>query len=405
MSNINVIDKIKIKVGAWALKDVQNSDLSERFKRWFSPHNIYTRQSSNILANNETIFAAVSRLSNSLGSLPLKLLDKEYRQVYDHIAAELIIQPNPNMTGYDFIRTMEAIRDTEGNAYAMKEYDATYQPKALWILDPNKVKEVIEEDSKELWYEIEGHKGRYYVHNMDIIHVKHIHGYGYRGISPLKVLTNTRDYDAKVRNFSLKQIDSAITASFILKMASHVNDKSKESTLESFRRFYQDNGGVLIQEQGTEITDIGQRNFIDTKIFETEKITRTRVASVYNMPPHMLGEVENTNYSTMEQMTLEFVQMTMVPIARQYEMEFNQKILTASDRRKGLYFKFNLNALLRGDMKTRGDFYFKGVRSGLFKPNEIRAWEDLPPDKNGDKLYVSGDLYPIDQPRQKGGSK
>lgn len=406
MSALNLITKIRRRMGAWiagtTLKNAKAStSLYDRFRTWFEPYNIFTRRSSYTLATNETIFAAVSRLSNSMGALPLKLL-QNFKPVDDHWAADLMIhEPNPNMNSFDFIRTMEALRNTEGNSYAIKEYDRYFMPKALWVLDPGRVREVIEKKSKELWYEIRGDNGTYYAHNSEVIHVKHVHGFGYRGISPVDVLRNTVDFDAKVKEFSLDQIDHAVTASFILEMATHVGEKKKREVLESFERFYKDNGGVLIQEMGTKITELEKKAFIDTKLFEVERITRTRVASVYNMPAHMLGETEGVNYASMEQMALEYVQGTLVPIATQYEKEFNRKLLTREERRRGLYFKFNVNALLRGDMKTRGEFYFKGVRSMLFKPNEIRAWEDLPPEEGGDKLYRSGDLYPIDQPKKR----
>lgn len=374
------------------------------FAKWFLPHNIFTRRSTHTLATNETIFAAVSRLSNSMGALPLKLKDSNYREVNDHYAADLLVrQPNPNTSSFDFLRTMEAIRNITGNAYAIKEYDKYYVPVALWILDPGKVTEVIEKNTRELWYEIEGESGRYYAHNTEVVHLKHIHGFGYRGISPIDVLRGTLDFDAKVKEFSLDQIDTAITASFILEMAGSFDEGKKQEILENFRNFYKDNGGVLFQEQGAKITPIEKEAFIDTKIFEVERITRTRVATVFNMPPHMLGEIEKSSFASMEQLNLEYVQGTLVPIATQYEKEFNRKLLTPDDWRGGLYFKFNVNSLLRGDMKSRGEFYFKGVRSMLFKPNEIRAWEDLPPEPGGDVLYRSGDLYRIDEENKKTG--
>ncbi|MFM9785430.1 phage portal protein, partial [Streptomyces scabiei] len=87
-------------------------------------------------------------------------------------------------------------------------------------------------------------------------------------------------------------------------------------------------------------------------------------------------------------------------IATQYEKEFNRKLLTEKERKSGYYFKFSMNALLRGDMQTRGNFYQQGIRSGWFKPNEVRAWEDLPPEEGGDTLYLSKDLFPIDQVAQ-----
>ena len=368
------------------------------FARWFSPTNIFTKRTNHTLATNETIFAAISRLSNSLASLPLKLLDKNFNQVTDHPIAELLTySPNPNMNAFEFLRTMEVLRNTTGNAYAIKDYDSRYQVRALWILDPSRVTEVIEATTKELWYEIQGDNGVYYVHNMDVVHVKHIHGYGYRGISPIDVLRNTVDFEGKIKQLSLDMMDSAVKASFILQLAANVSDEKKKEIYENFRKFYSENGGVLIQELGVKIDPI-KREFLDTKVFEAEKITRTRVASVFNLPAYMLGETQGVNYNSMEQLALEFVQGTLGVNVVQYEKEFNRKLLTPEERRRGLYWKFNLKALLRGNTKDQAEYYFKGVRSMWLTPNEIRALEDLPPMEGGDKLYRSKDMEPIDAP-------
>jgi len=368
------------------------------FARWFEPYNIFTKRTNHTLATNETIFAAISRLSNSLASLPLKLLDKNFNQVTDHPIAELLTySPNPNMNAFEFLRTMEVLRNTTGNAYAIKDYDSRYQVRALWILDPSRVTEVIETTTKELWYEIQGDNGVYYVHNMDVVHVKHVHGYGYRGISPIDVLRNTVDFEGKIKQLSLDMMDSAVKASFILQLAANVSDEKKKEIYENFRKFYSENGGVLIQELGVKIDPI-KREFLDTKVFEAEKITRTRVASVFNLPAYMLGETQGVNYNSMEQLALEFVQGTLGVNVVQYEKEFNRKLLTPEERRRGLYWKFNLKALLRGNTKDQAEYYFKGVRSMWLTPNEIRALEDLPPMEGGDKLYRSKDIEPIDTP-------
>lgn len=370
------------------------------FVKWFLPKSIFASRTGNTLASNETIFAAVTRLSNSMAVLPLKLY-QDFTQVITNTSDMLANTPNPNMTSFEFIRVMETMRNTTGNGYALKMYDNKYQVQSLLVLDPSRVNPVIEKDTNELWYEVDGEKGRYYVHNMDMIHVKHIYtigsGYGYKGISPIDVLRNTVDFDAEVRKFSLDQMDTAIKASFILEMATHLSQEKRTEILNNFTQFYQENGGVIIQEAGMKVNSIN-RNFIDTKVFEVEKITRSRVATVYNVPLHMLGETEGSSYASMEQLSIEFVTYTLLPIVRQYEQEFNRKLLTPQERLRGLYYKFNVSALLRGDMQTRGEFYFKGIRSAFFKPNEVRAWEELPPDPNGDKLYISGDLYPIDLP-------
>ena len=88
-----------------------------------------------------------------------------------------------------------------------------------------------------------------------------------------------------------------------------------------------------------------------------------------------------------------YVQHTLPPV-RQYEMEFNRKLLTPEARQRGLYWKFNSNAFLRGDMKTRGEFYLKGVIIHDVHPNEIRM-EELPPDAWRREAYLERRSYPL----------
>ena len=373
------------------------------FKSWFEPKSIFISQAANALATNETIFSAISQLANGMASMPLKLL-KDFEEQHNPISDLMETAPNPNATSFNWINNMETIRNTFGNALAIKEYDSRYQVKSLWILDPTRVTPMIEANTKELWYRINGDSGSfgkentYYVHHLDIIHVKHIHTTGYWGINPLDVLKNTADFDAKVRTFSLKQLEGAIHAGFVLKMAANISEDKKKATLNSFKQFYQENGGVLLEEQGVTIREVQSREYIDPKLFEANKITITRVATVYNMPPHKLGLTEGSSYNAMEQRDLEYVQGTLMPVARQYEQEFNLKLLTPEQRRAGYYWKFNLNALLRGDFAKRLDGYFKGIRSGVYTPNDVRKLEDLPPVKEGgDELYMSKDMIPIKQ--------
>ncbi|MGV2788199.1 phage portal protein, partial [Clostridium perfringens] len=133
------------------------------FEKWFfRGRSIFQGKSGSTLATNETIFAAVTRLSNSMASLPLKLY-KDFSPVTSPTSDMIANAPNNNMTGFDFIRTMEVIRDTRGNAYALKMYDARYQVSSLLILDPAYVEPVVEQDTNELWYCVYGPKGQYYV--------------------------------------------------------------------------------------------------------------------------------------------------------------------------------------------------------------------------------------------------
>lgn len=346
------------------------------------------------LATNETIFSVISRLSNIVSILPLKLY-KDYDVVNNQSSDVLINNPNDNMHGFDFINKMEVSRNETGNAYAIIFRDIRMQVEKIIPIDSAYVNPFINSDDDTLWYEVRGSGGTYYFHNMNVLHVKHITGNSrWKGISPLDVLKNTLKYDKAVQEFSLSEMEKK--ESFFLTYGANISKEKKQEVVENFVRFYRENGGILFREPGVDVDPIEKKYFASDTL-QSEKITRSRVANVYNVPVSFLNDNEGQSYSSNEQTMIQFVQMTLTPIVRQYESEFNRKLLTEHDRLQGLYFKFNLGGLLRGDTDTRQKFYQSGIRNGWMKQDEARRFEDLPPvGGNASKLWVSGDLYPID---------
>lgn len=150
-----------------------------------------------------------------------------------------------------------------------------------------------------------------------------------------------------------------------------------------------------------------KKEYFASDTLASERITRSRVANVFNVPVLFLNDTEGQSYGSNEQLMIQFVNMTVLPIVRQYEAEMNRKLLTDYDRKEGCYFKFNLGGLLRGDTAARTQFYQVMLRGGGMEPDEVRRLEDLPP-KGGAaaQLWVSGDLYPMEMdPTQRKGVK
>lgn len=347
------------------------------------------------LATNETIFSTVTLLSNSMASLPLKLYkdSKAVNPGETQIARLLKYGPNNFMTPFNFIRALEVTRDTKGNAYAVIDYDEFFQPCSIWILDSSKVEPIIEKDTKELYYKILTDDGVRYMHNSHIIHVNHIFtSNNYKGISPLDVLRDSIDYDKEVKEFSLSQMRNGLKANLVIKVATSLTEeqlKEYRKVIDSFR-----NSGILMLDQGKDLQELKNISFIDPKVFEVENITIARVARVYNVP---LNKVlaDKQSYNSAEQADLEYMKDTILPIARLYEHEFNKKLLSEKQRDEGYYFEFSLNGFHRADMKTRAEYYFKGIRSMWLTSNEIRRFEGLPPVEGGDELYCSRDMIEV----------
>ncbi|MDW3894457.1 phage portal protein [Staphylococcus saprophyticus] len=392
IANGNFLDKIKQRlIDNWV---DQTTKKMYDFSPWKNKN--FWGVINNTLETNETIFSAITKLSNSMASLPLKLYEN-YKVVNNDVSELLTVSPNNSMSSFDFINQIETCRNEKGNAYVLIERDVFAQPEKLYLINPDVVQMAIENNSKELFYMIHAATGNeLVVHNTDMLHFKHIVASNMvQGVSPIDVLKNTMDFDNALREFNLAEMQKP--ESFILKYGTNVSKEKREDVLSDFKSFYEENGGILFQEPGVEIDPLPKK-YVSEDMVASENLTRERVANVFQLPAVFLNTKGGTNFTKNEELNRFYLQHTLLPIIKQYEEEFNRKLLTKNDRQKGQYFKFNVKSLLRADSATQAEVYFKAVRSGYYGINEIREWEDLPPVEGGDKPMISGDLYPIDTP-------
>lgn len=350
------------------------------------------------LHNSELLFSAVSRISNALSSMPVQLY-KDASPVTDDLNDLVAFQPNPNMSASTFFKSMEACRCTSGNAYAMKVFGPRRNLERLEILDPSRVTPILERDSGELWYRITPEQeSSYYVHGYYMIHVPFISTNGYSGVNPVSVLQETMDYASNIQSFSVKQLEQGVNAAIVLEAPANLGEHQKTQMVEEFMNTYREtSGNILLMESGVTAKTLNLSP-VDSKLFEVEKITRSKVAMVYNLPPHLLGDYSDTSFTSQEQQMLEFLMLTMLPIVTAYEQELDRKLLTRLQRRQGLHFKFDMEAILRADAATQAEVDYKAVRSGWKTPDEIRYNRHLPPFPGGigAKALVSQDLATLE---------
>lgn len=359
---------------------------------------LYWTRGDYTLKNSELLFSAVSRISNSLSAMPVQLY-KGSTQVDNDLNDLISFSPNPNMTSCSFFKTMEACRCTSGNCYALKVFNPKGTIERLDILDPNRIFPIMEEESGELWYRIHPERGEdFYVHNYYVIHVPFVSSNGYSGVNPVSVLNNTLDYAANIQAFSVKQLEQGVNAAIVLEAPANIGESQKAQMIESFMQTYREtSGNILLLESGVKASSLNLSP-VDSKLFEVEKITRSKVAMVYNIPPHLLGDYSDTSFASQEQQMLEFLMLTMLPIVTAYEAELNKKLLTRYQRKKGFHFKFDMDAVLRADAATQAEVDYKAVRSAWKTPDEIRANRHMPPLPGGvgRKALVSQDLATLE---------
>ena len=125
-----------------------------------------------------------------------------------------------------------------------------------------------------------------------------------------------------------------------------------------------------------------QAQFLETRKFQINEIAR-----IFRVPPHMVGDLEKSSFSNIEQQSLEFVKYTLDPWVIRWEQSIQRSLLNSEEKRK--YFtKFNVEGLLRGDYQSRMNGYAIGRQNGWMSANDIRELENLDriPEEDGGDL-------------------
>ena len=135
-----------------------------------------------------------------------------------------------------------------------------------------------------------------------------------------------------------------------------------------------------------------QAQFLETRKFQINEIAR-----IFRVPPHMVGDLEKSSFSNIEQQSLEFVKYTLDPWVIRWEQSLQRALLGFGEKEK-YFFKFNLEGLLRGDYQSRMNGYAIGRQNGWMSANDIRELENLdriPAEEGGDLYLINGNMLPM----------
>ena len=348
------------------------------------------------MKGSEVIYSAVSRISRTIACMPLHLY-RGYQKVTEDARERLVsYAPTPNLTPYQWVMAVTASVLTVGVGYILIVYgDDMVTLERLDPLDPARVQVLRNTDNGELWYQITLDDNRVVtVHNSYMIALQHMSTDGVTGISPVEVLGGTLAYDRKIREVSISQLEG-IQESIVLTYPTNLSEEKQLDHVRRFRRAYEESGKHVIILDGGVTADTIKGSLVDAHVLDVDGVTRRKVASVYNLPPRMLGDASSSGYSTSEQDAAEFLTLTLLPLVEQWEQALDRRLLTYEEARSGYSFRFDMDALKRGDTAAMADKHSKGIRGAWITPNEAREEDGLAPLPNGDELMVARDMVPL----------
>lgn len=347
------------------------------------------------LRASESICAAVTRLANTMGCMPIHLY-KDYQIQKDHPLEKLIaFAPNANMTPFGMRYAMQACLGIYGRAYGLIVPDGRGGVDSIDVLDPTRVQICRNRETREIWYLVALDEGRQvYVHTSAMLALRWGSTDGIHSLSPIEVLGATLKYDKAIKEISLRQLEG-VNGAVTLTYPTALSEPRKRDIEEQFLNVYRKSLGQVIVLEGGVTADRISGSVIDPNVLSSDSITKSKIAAVYNMPLRMVGANVNSDYSTSEQVTQELITLTMLPYVEAWEEELNRKLLMYGMWSEGYRFRASMDAMLRGDVAATAEKHSKGIRSGKYTPNEARAEDNLPPLPDGDELMVARDLIPL----------
>ena len=347
------------------------------------------------------VYACVRILSESIAGLPVHLyqyVDSGSKQkALEHPLYRLLHdEPNPEMTSFVFRETLMTHLPLWGNAYAQKIRNGKGQVVALYPLMPNRMS-VDRDDKGHLFYQYQmqdsdaptAKSGTVILKPTDVLHVPGLGFDGLVGYSPIAMAKNAIGLSIATEEYGAKFFANGATPSGILEYPGTV--KNPEAIRESWNAGFGGSSNahkVAVLEEGMKYTPIAispnEAQFLETRKFQIDEIAR-----IFRVPPHMVGDLEKSSFSNIEQQSLEFVKYTLEPWIVRWEQSLNRALL--SETEKAAYFvKFNVDGLLRGDYQSRMNGYATARQNGWMSANDIRELEnlDLIPDELGGNLYL-----------------
>nr|DAM45462.1 MAG TPA: Portal [Caudoviricetes sp.] len=348
------------------------------------------------------VYACVRILAESIAGLPLHVYrynsggGKE--MVTDHNLYRILHdEPNPDMTSFIFRETLMSHLLLWGNAYAQIIRDHAGRMIGLYPLLPDKVEVDRDSSTGEIFYtytkstdENPNFKqgGQIRLNKNAVLHIPGLGFDGLVGYSPIAMAKNAVGIALATEEYGATFFANGATPGGILEHPGVVKDP--ERLRQSWQsQFGQKNSHrVAVLEEGMTFHQMTippeEAQFLETRKFQIDEIAR-----IFRVPPHMVGDLEKSSFSNIEQQSLEFVKYTLNPWVIRWEQALQKALLT--DKEKGEYFvKFNVDGLLRGDYQSRMNGYAIGRQNGWFSANDIREMENLNPipDEEGGNLYL-----------------
>lgn len=342
-----------------------------------------------------TVFTCVLVRAESLSSLPASVMQwtANGSVLAPNQAAHYLIhnRPNPFQTACDFWKMVSAQIDLCGNSFGLIRYSGRYQPTRIDLIEDPHAVEILETEGGNAVYDYDGKRYQSY----EILHFKDLSIDGFRGVSKIKYNADLISYSKKLKAYGSNAIGTKPPGYFTTEATFDTVKKQEDNLAKG----WSDNiagGKTPVLPFGLKYMNL-QISPGDAQYLEAVDATKEDIYGIFRVPPTLAQNYERATFANAEQQDLVFVKYTMLPLITNIEQECNSKLFSEANAKSETpyYVKFNVNAFMRGDFKTRTEGYKTLVQNGLISINQVADLEDWAKVDGGDERYIPMNLISL----------
>ena len=355
---------------------------------WFEPIGMRTSAGERVTSMSamrlSAVYSCVRVLSETFAVLPFCLYRKREDggrdMVTDHWLYRLMKRPNDWQTGFEWREMMQSHLVLRGNAFNQIMSNGRGEITALLPIHPDAI-QLKSLASGDFFYAVKMSDGT--TKNLprgDVWHIKGLSSDGFLGLNPIEMAAETLGLGQAAQSYGARffandtkpggWIEAPPTFRF-------ADSDAQKTFMEQWRAAYggSNRGKTAVLTGGLTYKELKLNNS-DAQFLESRKFSRSEIASIFRVPPHLIGDLEKATFSNIEQQSLDFVLSTMTPWAERWEASIETWLLPDDD---DLEVEFEFAGLLRGDQAARSAYYTAGINAGWMTRNQARISEGMNP--------------------------
>lgn len=354
-----------------------------------------------------TVWACITLIASDISKLWVKLVEQDQNRIWLETESPsfspVLRKPNRYQTRIKFFECWMLSKLINGNTYVLKDRDARGVVKALYILDPQRVRPLIAPDG-DVFYQLSADalagltENTVVVPAREIIHDVMVPLYHpLVGVSPITACGIAALQALKIQNNSTRFFANGSQPGGILTAPHAITNETAERLMRHWEANFggeSNVGKIVVLGDGLKYEPMTM-TAVDAQLIDQLKWSDEKICACFHVPGYMVGIGPPPPYTDIQSINLQYYNQALQAPIENLEALLDEGLeLPSAPRRLGV--EFDLEALLRMDTRTQVDNSTKGILGGLFKPNEERAKFSRPPVPGGDTVYLQQQQYSLE---------